>query len=110
MFFLSHLESQSIITAGLPTKANIPTVEFRLIVFRPFKHEVITGRISSATEAGIRSMTLYSSLDTLLAYIKLTPLVRTPFFDEIHVPVDKLPQGSELYLPSLFPYLNLASN
>lgn len=31
------------------------TVEFRLVVFRPFKHEVITGRISSANEAGIRS-------------------------------------------------------
>ncbi|CAF9908314.1 MAG: DNA-directed RNA polymerase III subunit rpc25 [Heterodermia speciosa] len=29
-------------------------VEFRLIVFRPFKGEIITGRIAGATEAGIR--------------------------------------------------------
>ncbi|KAJ5038829.1 uncharacterized protein L3040_006508 [Drepanopeziza brunnea f. sp. 'multigermtubi'] len=49
-------------------------VEFRLIVFRPFKNEVITGRISSATPRGIR--------------------VRVPFFHEIFVPVDKLPEGA----------------
>jgi DNA-directed RNA polymerase III subunit RPC8 len=30
-------------------------VEFRLVVFRPFKHEVLIGRISSATDLGIRS-------------------------------------------------------
>ena len=29
-------------------------VEFRLIVFRPFKGEIITGRITGATETGIR--------------------------------------------------------
>ena len=34
----------------------IPTVEFRLVVFRPFKNEVLIGRISSATDQGIRSM------------------------------------------------------
>jgi len=50
-------------------------VEFRLIVFRPFKHEVMTGRISSATPHGIR--------------------IRTHFFDEIFVPYDLLPEGSE---------------
>jgi DNA-directed RNA polymerase subunit E'/Rpb7 len=37
------------------TDDDISTVEFRLIVFRPFKHEVIIGRISSATDMGIRS-------------------------------------------------------
>jgi DNA-directed RNA polymerase subunit E'/Rpb7 len=31
------------------------SVEFRLIVFRPFKHEVLIGRISSAVLHGIRS-------------------------------------------------------
>ena len=31
-------------------------VEFRLIVFRPFKGEIILGRISSASEWGIKSM------------------------------------------------------
>ncbi|CAL3966329.1 hypothetical protein PZA11_003016 [Diplocarpon coronariae] len=54
-------------------------VEFRLVVFRPFKHEVITGRISSATEHGIR--------------------IRTPFFDEIFVPISKLPENS-VFVPT----------
>ncbi|RDW60183.1 hypothetical protein BP5796_11789 [Coleophoma crateriformis] len=49
-------------------------VEFRLVVFRPFKHEVMQGRISSATPAGIR--------------------IRTGFFDEIHVPANMLPEGT----------------
>ncbi|KAF8854453.1 RNA polymerase III subunit Rpc25 [Acephala macrosclerotiorum] len=49
-------------------------VEFRLVVFRPFKHEVMTGRISSATTSGLR--------------------IRTPFYDEIFVPAAKLPEGS----------------
>ncbi|KIM97708.1 hypothetical protein OIDMADRAFT_105227 [Oidiodendron maius Zn] len=49
-------------------------VEFRLIVFRPFKNEVLIGRISSATDQGIR--------------------IRTAFFDEIFVPRDRLPEGS----------------
>ena len=31
-------------------------VEFRLIVFRPFKGEIVTGRISSCTEQGIRGI------------------------------------------------------
>jgi DNA-directed RNA polymerase III subunit RPC8 len=53
-------------------------VEFRLIVFRPFKHEVMLGRISSATEHGIR--------------------VRTQFFDQIFIPSSNLPEGSELYV------------
>lgn len=29
-------------------------VEFRLIVFRPFKGEIITGQIAASTEAGIK--------------------------------------------------------
>jgi len=50
-------------------------VEFRLVVFRPFKHEVLIGRISSAVLQGIR--------------------IRLPFFDEIFVPAHLLPQGSK---------------
>lgn len=53
-------------------------VEFRLIVFRPFKNEVMLGRISSATEDGIR--------------------VRTQFFDQVFIPFSGLPEGSELYV------------
>ncbi|TAQ83633.1 hypothetical protein B7494_g8045 [Chlorociboria aeruginascens] len=48
-------------------------VEFRLIVFRPFKGEVMIGKISSATQQGIR--------------------IRTHFFDEIFVPHESLPEG-----------------
>jgi len=49
-------------------------VEFRLIVFRPFKHEVMYGRVSSSTEQGLN--------------------IRTHFFDEIFVPASMLPSGS----------------
>ncbi|PWW79263.1 hypothetical protein C7212DRAFT_340169 [Tuber magnatum] len=49
-------------------------VEFRMIVFRPFKGEVLTGRISSATAAGVK--------------------VRTDFFDEVFVPAAGLFEGS----------------
>jgi len=31
-------------------------VEFRLVVFRPFKNEVLQGRITSCTQDGINSM------------------------------------------------------
>ncbi|VDB93680.1 BgtA-20630, partial [Blumeria graminis f. sp. tritici] len=50
-------------------------VEFRLIVFRPFKNEVILGKISSSNLHGIR--------------------VRLPFFDDIFVPREKLPSPCE---------------
>jgi len=53
-------------------------VEFRMIVFRPFKGEVLTGRISSATAAGVK--------------------VRTDFFDEVFVPAGALFEGSWLYV------------
>ena len=53
-------------------------VEFRMIVFRPFKGEVLTGRISSATAAGVK--------------------VRTDFFDEVFVPAAALFEGSWLYV------------
>jgi len=49
-------------------------VEFRLIVFRPFKHEVMLGRISSATTTGLR--------------------IRTPFFESILVPSTHLPPNT----------------
>ncbi|KAL3417562.1 DNA-directed RNA polymerase III subunit rpc8 [Phlyctema vagabunda] len=49
-------------------------VEFRLIVFRPFKHEVMMGRISSADTKGIN--------------------IRTTFFNDIFVPCSMLPEGA----------------
>jgi DNA-directed RNA polymerase III subunit RPC8 len=54
------------------------------VVFRPFKHEVMLGRISSATEEGIR--------------------VRTQFFDQIFIPTSNLPEGSKLYVLFSFSY------
>ncbi|RYP41779.1 hypothetical protein DL767_000795 [Monosporascus sp. MG133] len=50
-------------------------VEFRLIVFRPFKGETILGKISSATPDGIH--------------------IRTDFFEEIFVPYKELPENTE---------------
>lgn len=51
-------------------------VVFRLVVFRPFKGEVIVGKVTSSSQAtGIRI-----SLD---------------FFDDIRIPPSNLPEGSE---------------
>lgn len=50
-------------------------VEFRMIVFRPFKGEVMLGKIRSSTVNGIN--------------------IRTEFFDEIFVPYSELPAGAE---------------
>jgi len=49
-------------------------VEFRLIVFRPFKHEIMIGKISSCGPTGVR--------------------VRTDFFDEILIPPHMLPDNT----------------
>ncbi|MCJ1315453.1 DNA-directed RNA polymerase III subunit rpc25 [Xylographa vitiligo] len=49
-------------------------VEFRLIVFRPFKGEIILGKISGASEWGMK--------------------IRLDFFDDIHVPPTLMFPGS----------------
>jgi DNA-directed RNA polymerase subunit E'/Rpb7 len=36
-------------------------VKFRMIVFRPFKGEIMLGKISSSTDKGIKSMCLVKS-------------------------------------------------
>ena len=46
-----------------------------MVVFRPFKGEVMMARIRSSTPAGIN--------------------LRTDFFDDIFVPFEELPQGAE---------------
>lgn len=38
--------------------ANHEPVKFRMIVFRPFKGEIMLGKISSSTDKGIKSMCL----------------------------------------------------
>lgn len=50
-------------------------VEFRLIVFRPFKGETIFGKISIATPEGLN--------------------IRTDFFEDIFVSYKELPEGCE---------------
>ncbi|ODA80411.1 hypothetical protein RJ55_03369 [Drechmeria coniospora] len=59
-----------------------PAVEFRMVVFRPFKGEVMLGRIRSSTPAGIH--------------------LRTDFFDDIFVPYEELPQGAEYHSEQLW--------
>lgn len=66
-------------------------VEFRLVVFRPFKGEVLQGRITSCTQDGINSMCalIFACLE-ILANSAVAP-VRTDFFDDIFVPFTELP-------------------
>lgn len=68
--------STSLRLAGIEIITNVwlPAVTFRMIVFRPFKGEIMTGRISSSSIHGIN--------------------VRTDFFDEIFIPHTSLFDGS----------------
>ncbi|KAI9500599.1 DNA-directed RNA polymerase III complex subunit Rpc25 [Coemansia spiralis] len=50
-------------------------VKFRMIVFRPFKEEILVGRIRSASPMGIQ--------------------VSMGFFDDIDISADQMPSGSE---------------
>lgn len=72
-------------------------VEFRLIVFRPFKGEIITARISSCTEQGIRrTAALHSNKLCLSIADKDMFIVSMNFFSDIHVPTSLLFEGTEL--------------
>ncbi|KAI8958778.1 RNA polymerase III subunit Rpc25-domain-containing protein [Daldinia sp. FL1419] len=51
------------------------TVEFRMVVFRPFKGETIFGRISEASQEGIH--------------------IRTDFFEDIFVEYKELPENTQ---------------
>lgn len=76
-------------------------VEFRLMVFRPFKGETLLGKISSATPDGIhgkpstkiRSCEITGSCDKSNIVARQ---VRTEFFEEIFVPYKELPENTEL--------------
>ncbi|KAJ2000954.1 DNA-directed RNA polymerase III complex subunit Rpc25 [Coemansia thaxteri] len=50
-------------------------VKFRLVVFRPFKDEILVGRVRSANSEGVQ--------------------VTMGFFDDITIPANQMPQGSE---------------
>jgi DNA-directed RNA polymerase III subunit RPC8 len=69
-------------------------VEFRLVVFRPFKGEVMLGRIRSCKPEGIHRGSTVTVAVMLLADVS-SGIVRTDFFDEIFVPCEELPEGAE---------------
>ncbi len=73
-----------------------------MIVFRPFKGEVILARITSATQDGInRQSPLENPLSrgTRQGASMLTrAAVRTDFFDDIFVPFTELPDEAVLYV------------
>ena len=58
-----------------PTSTHTLAVEFRMIVFRPFKGEVMLAKIRSSTPSGIN--------------------LRTDFFDDIFIPYEELPPAAE---------------
>lgn len=70
-------------------------VVFRLIVFRPFRSEIVCGKIASANENGMKSLfpRIYPSDRFSLSRC----LVRLDFFDDIWVPKENLFENSGLY-------------
>lgn len=73
----------------------VGVVTFRMIVFRPFKGEIIVGKITSGTENGIKSMTCY-----LVGFVHGSVLTRNvvgvEFYNDILVPPDLLLDGAKL--------------
>lgn len=75
-----------------------PLVEFRVIVFRPFKGEIILGRISSASEFGMKSTFVRTKENRLLVQVFFLTgnAVALDFFDDIFIPPHLLFPGSFL--------------
>ncbi|KAG8679719.1 DNA-directed RNA polymerase III subunit rpc25, partial [Ceratobasidium sp. 395] len=66
-------------------------VTFRMVVFRPSRSEIITGKIKSSTEDGIRgALSSATVLDDLTDSFPVT----LGFFDDIYIPRDYLPVPS----------------
>ena len=70
------VSARSCIVSSRYNSPDVRKAEFRLVVFRPFKGEVITGRISSSSDTGIK--------------------VALDFFDDVHVPLELMFEGSHL--------------
>ncbi|KAK9418115.1 putative DNA-directed RNA polymerase subunit [Seiridium unicorne] len=70
-------------------------VEFRLIVFRPFKGETLLGKISSATPEGLNSKAPQQP-SLMRPRADYGETVRTDFFEEIFVSYKELPENCEL--------------
>jgi hypothetical protein len=75
-------------------------VEFRLIVFRPFKGEIIVGTISNASRDGIKSQLKLSTYRTRSRQAN-NHLVSTQFFGDIHVPPQLLFPNTDLFVSPL---------
>lgn len=73
-------------------------MKFRLIVFRPFKGEIILGKISGGTEEGIKGM--FSEQDpfprTASAILTAYMSVGIEFFNDIRIPPNLLFDGARL--------------
>ena len=76
-------------------------MKFRLIVFRPFKGEIIQGKISSATEYGIKGWLICTDQWKerkllLLISFGIGKIVGVEFFNDILVPPELLLDGARL--------------
>lgn len=73
------------------------SVEFRLLVFRPFKGEILLGKIkeSSATK-GIRGTSLSQLMKHHHSIFPIHLAVSLGFFDDVYIPPQFLMAGSEL--------------
>jgi len=80
----------------LSTDSGARAVEFRLVVFRPFRGEVMNARIRSSSAAGIYRLCSHSFpiVDRVDFFLTLEP-VKVDFFDDIFIPYDMLPEGCE---------------
>lgn len=65
-----------------------------MIVFRPFKGEIIVGKITSGTENGIKSMSF--PLGHNYGRVLMRGVVGVEFYNDILVPPDLLLDGAKL--------------
>lgn len=80
-------------------------VQFRLIVFRPYKGEILEGVIAESSVQGIKSMSQTRSLPHTWQSDKAGSAVQLDFFDDVWVPgPSNLFEGSRLYVRPGRPY------
>lgn len=72
---------------------DLAVVKFRMIVFRPFKGEIMLGKISSGTEYGIKSK--YRMLLLLFQFTNYST-VGLEFFNDVLIPKEMLMENSTL--------------
>ena len=64
---------------------------FRLVVFRPFDGEILSGRIRSSSQEGVHGMILLRASYQMYGY-----LVSMGFFNDILIPPALLPEDTTL--------------